>query len=158
MTRAFAITADAIATERARVNDDVHAINIANVISLDELTLPDVGPRDVKFRTLAVSAEHNLTHAATADTVNIADLRGGKIYPGNSAVGEVTEVGGEVTKFKVGDIVVTHCNGEPDEFGFRDRKHRDDLVHYQRLYPLMDHRHEFWIKDTFDQEAAAIRF
>ena len=118
MPRAFAITADAIATERARVNDDVHAINIANVISLDELTLPDVGPRDVKFRTLAVSAEHNLTHAATADTVNIADLRGGKIYPGNSAVGEVTEVGGEVTKFKVGDIVITHCNGEPDGYGY----------------------------------------
>lgn len=118
MPRAYAITAEAIATERARVNDDVHAIDIANIIALDDLTLPEVGPRDVKFRTLAVSAEHNLTHAATADTVNIADLRGGKIYPGNSAVGEVTEVGADVTGFKAGDIVITHCNGEPDEYGY----------------------------------------
>ena len=118
MPRAYAITAEAIATERARVNDDVSAIDITNVISMDELTLPEVGPGDVKFRTLAVSAEHNLTHAATADTVNIADLRGGKIYPGNSAVGEVTEVGENVTAFKPGDIVITHCNGEPDQHGY----------------------------------------
>ena len=118
MTRAYAITADAIAAERTRVNDDVSQIDIARVIAMDELSLPDVGPTDVKFRTLAVSAEHNLTHAATADTVNIADLRGGKIYPGNSALGEVTEVGAQVTKFAPGDIVITHCNGEPDAYGY----------------------------------------
>ena len=105
--RAYAITADAVNAERARVNDDLSKIDITNVVALDTLELPEVGPRDVKFRTLAVSAEHNLTHAATADTVNIADLRGGKIYPGNSALGEVTEVGDEVTKFKQGDIVIT---------------------------------------------------
>ena len=59
--------------------------------------LPKMGPRDVHLRILAVSAEHNIDHAALADTVNIAELRGGKIYPGNSAVGEVTKVGAEVT-------------------------------------------------------------
>jgi NADPH:quinone reductase-like Zn-dependent oxidoreductase len=85
---------------------------------MDEVTLPEVGARDVRFRTLAVSAEHNLTHAATADTVNITDLRGGKIFPGNSAVGEVIEVGPEVTRFQPGDIVLTHCNGEPDDYGY----------------------------------------
>jgi len=116
--RAYAITADAIAAERARVNDDLSKMDITNVIALDTLELQDVGPTDVKFRTLAVSAEHNLTHAATADTVNIADLRGGKIYPGNSALGEVTEVGANVTKFKPGDIVITHCNGDPDPYGY----------------------------------------
>lgn len=116
--RAYAITADAVAAERARVNDDVSQMDITRVIALDTLELREVGPRDVKFRTLAFSAEHNLTHAATADTVNIADLRGGKIYPGNSALGEVTEVGAEVTKFKTGDIVITHCNGEPDAHGY----------------------------------------
>ena len=57
-------------------------------------------------------------HAALADTVNIAELRGGKIYPGNSAVGEVIAVGSEVTRFKPGEIVLTHCNGAPDRFGF----------------------------------------
>jgi NADPH:quinone reductase-like Zn-dependent oxidoreductase len=30
----------------------------------------------------------------------------------------VTEVGSDVTKFKLGDIVLTHCNGEPDRFGY----------------------------------------
>src|ERR1700712_2883759 len=40
------------------------------------------------------------------------------MYPGNSAVGEVTQVGSAVTRFKVGDIVITHCNGQPDKYGF----------------------------------------
>ena len=118
MTRAYSITAEAIAAERARVSDDLDRIDITRVIALDTLELPPVGPRDVRLRILVVSAEHNLTHAATADTVNIAELRGGKIYPGNSAVGEVVEVGRDVVRFKPGDVVVTHCNGEPDAHGY----------------------------------------
>ena len=70
------------------------------------------------LRILAVSLEHNVDHAVLADTVNIAELRGGKIYPGNSAVGEVLAVGSEVQRFKPGDVVVTHCNGEPDIYGY----------------------------------------
>jgi crotonyl-CoA carboxylase/reductase len=77
-----------------------------------------VGPVDVHIKVLAVSAEHNIDHAATADTVNITEARGGKIYPGNSAVGEVLAVGSAVTRFKPGEIVITHCNGEPDQYGF----------------------------------------
>ena len=118
MSRAYAITAEAIATERARVDDDLDRVDIARVIALDELDLPALQPRDVKMRVLAVSAEHNIAHAALADTVNITDMRGGKIYPGNSALGEVTEVGREVDRFKAGDIVVTHCNGDPDANGY----------------------------------------
>jgi NADPH:quinone reductase-like Zn-dependent oxidoreductase len=118
MPRAYAITAEAIASERARVNDDLDRVDIASIIALDDLELPDLKPRDVKIRVLAVSAEHNIAHAALADTVNITDMRGGKIYPGNSALGEVTEIGGEVTKFKTGDIVITHCNGAPDASGY----------------------------------------
>jgi len=118
MSRAYAITAEAIAAERARVDDDLDRVDIASIVALDELELADVKPRDVKLRILVVSAEHNIAHAALADTVNITDMRGGKIYPGNSAVGEVIEVGGEVTRFKVGDIVLTHCNGDPDPDGY----------------------------------------
>jgi NADPH:quinone reductase-like Zn-dependent oxidoreductase len=88
------------------------------MIRLDELALRALGPRDVHLRILAVSAEHNVDHAALADTTNIAEARGGKIYPGNSAVGEVLAVGAEVAKFKTGDVVVTHCNGEPDAYGY----------------------------------------
>jgi hypothetical protein len=72
----------------------------------------------VHLKILAVSAEHNIDHAATADTMNIAEARGGKIYPGNSAVGEVLEVGADVKRFRPGDVVITHCNGEPDIYGF----------------------------------------
>ncbi|MFP6654522.1 MAG: zinc-binding alcohol dehydrogenase family protein [Myxococcota bacterium] len=118
MSRAYAITAEAIAAERARVDDDLDRVNIASIVSLDEIELRDVEARDVRIRILVVSAEHNIAHAALADTVNIADMRGGKIYPGNSAVGEVVEIGAEVTRFKLGDIVLTHCNGEPDAAGY----------------------------------------
>lgn len=118
MSRAYAITAEAIAAERARVDDDLDKVDIARVIALDELDLPELSPRDVRLKILAVSAEHNIAHAALADTVNITDMRGGKIYPGNSAVGEVTAVGSEVTRFKVGDVALTHCNGDPDANGY----------------------------------------
>src|SRR5215831_12697819 len=118
MPRAYSISVDAIAAERRRVNDDLEKFDVARVIKLDELALRPMGPRDVHLRILAVSAEHNVDHAALADTVNIAQLRGGKIYPGNSAVGEVVHVGDEVRDFKPGDVVLTHCNGEPDIYGY----------------------------------------
>lgn len=118
MVRAYSISVEDVNAERARVDQDLDRVDIARVVKLDTLELPKVGPTDVRLRILAVSAEHNLAHAALADTVNIADLRGGKIYPGNSAVGEVVEVGAQVARFKVGDVVLTHCNGEPDRFGY----------------------------------------
>lgn len=118
MPRAYAITAEAIAAERRRVDNDLRRFDASRVLQLDELRLRPMGPRDVHLRILTVSLEHNVDHAVLADTVNIAELRGGKIYPGNSAVGEVLAVGSEVTRFAPGDIVVTHCNGEPDIYGY----------------------------------------
>ena len=118
MPRAYSISVDAIAGERRRVNDDLEKFDVSRVIKLDELALRPVGPRDVHLKILAVSAEHNVDHAALADTVNITQLRGGKIYPGNSAVGEVLRVGDDVRDFKPGEVVITHCNGEPDIYGF----------------------------------------
>ncbi len=118
MPAAYAITAEAIQAERKRVDNDLDQFDAANVIKLDELELPALGPRDVHLNVLAISVEHNIDHAVLADTVNIAKLRGGKIYPGNSALAEVSKVGTQVTRFKKGDIVVTHCNGEPDIYGY----------------------------------------
>ncbi len=117
-TRAYAITAEAIEAEKNRVGGDLSQVDVANVIALDDLELRDPGPRDVHLKILAASGEHNVDHAALADTINITESRGGKIYPGNSALGEVVGIGSEVTKFEVGDIVLTHCNGDPDPFGF----------------------------------------
>ena len=116
--KAYSISASDIAAEHARTGDAGDDFDIAGVVQLDDLELREVGPRDVHLRILAAAAEHNISHAAIADTVNIAEARGGKIYPGNSALGEVIGVGAEVSKFKVGDIVVTHCNGEPDDYGY----------------------------------------
>ncbi len=118
---AYSITTDAIATEAERAGGDVENIDISNVLKLDELELREMGPDDVHMRILAVSCEHNIQHAATADTINIADVRGGRVFPGNSALGEVLAVGERVTKFKAGDVVITHCNGGPDKYGFPTR-------------------------------------
>ncbi len=115
---AYSISAENIQKESERVGGDLSKFDVANVIQLDEFELPPIGPHDVHLRILAIAAEHNIDHAASADTINIAEARGGKIYPGNSAVGEVLDVGRDVERFKAGDIVITHCNGEPDEFGF----------------------------------------
>ncbi|HEX9530689.1 MAG TPA: hypothetical protein VF954_06100 [Acidimicrobiales bacterium] len=116
--RAYCITAESVARERERVGGDARQMDVSRVIQLDKLELREMGPADVHLRILAASAEHNVDHAALADTVNIAELRGGRIYPGNSAVAEVLDVGEQVSRFAPGDIVVTQCNGEPDEYGF----------------------------------------
>ncbi len=121
MPRAYAITAESIAKESQRVGGDLEKFDVSKVIALDEVELREVGPTDVRLRILVVSAEHNVDHAALADTMNITEFRGGKIYPGNSAVGEVLAVGRDVTRFKPGDVVITHCNGEPDTYGYAMR-------------------------------------
>jgi NADPH:quinone reductase-like Zn-dependent oxidoreductase len=118
MTRAYSIKVEDVAAEQERAQHDPKKLDISRVIKLDELKLADMGRSDVRLQILAASVEHNVCHAALADTVNIAELRGGKIYPGNSAVGYVIEVGADVKKFKVGDVVLTHANGDPDRFGY----------------------------------------
>ena len=118
MPRAYSISADSIAREHERVGSDLSQFDVSRVIQMDTLELRPMGPFDVHLKILAVSAEHNVDHAALADTVNIVESRGGVIYPGNSAVGEILAIGDRVTKFKPGEIVVTHSNGEPDKFGY----------------------------------------
>jgi NADPH:quinone reductase-like Zn-dependent oxidoreductase len=118
MTRAYSISAESIAKERERVADDLSRFDVSRVIQMDELELRPMGRFDVHLRILAVSAEHNVDHAALADTINIVETRGGKMYPGNSAVGEILGVGDGVQRFKPGEIVLTHCNGAPDKFGY----------------------------------------
>jgi len=121
MPKSYSISADSIAQERERVGGDLTRFEISRVIKLDQLELREMGARDVHMRILAAAAEHNVDHAALADTVNIVEMRGGKTYPGNSAVGEVLAVGRDVTRFKPGDIVITHCNADPDEYGYPTR-------------------------------------
>ncbi|MBW1686125.1 MAG: zinc-binding dehydrogenase [Deltaproteobacteria bacterium] len=123
--RAYVITSESISQESERVGGNPDEVDFANVIQLDEVELREVGRRDVHvgrrdvhLKILAVSGEHNVDHAVLADTINIVEARGGKIYPGNSAVGEVLTVGADVTDFQPGDIVVTNANGAPDKYGY----------------------------------------
>ena len=81
MPRAYAITAEAIAKESQRVGGDLEKFDVSKVIALDEVELRELGPRDVHLRILVVSAEHNVDHAALADTMNIAEFRGGQDLP-----------------------------------------------------------------------------
>lgn len=118
MPKAYSITSSAVAKERDRVGGNLSEVDFTRVLLLDDLELRPMGPEDVRLRILAVPAEHNVIHAAIADTVDIAELRGGKIYPGNAAVAEVVETGTLVDRFSVGDIVLTHCIGEADRFGY----------------------------------------
>ncbi len=118
MTKAYSISAVDIVSEKERVKGDISKFEFGNVLKLDELELRKVGPNDVHLRILAASGEHNIDHAVLADTDSIAASRGGKIYPGNSALGEVLAVGSDVKRFKPGEIVITHCNGQPDPYGF----------------------------------------
>ena len=118
MVKAYSISAADIVAEKERVGGDFSRFEFANVIKLDQLALRKLGPADVHLRILAASGEHNVDHAVLADTDSIAAARGGKIYPGNSAIGEVLAVGSEVKRFKPGDIALTHCNGQPDGYGY----------------------------------------
>jgi NADPH:quinone reductase-like Zn-dependent oxidoreductase len=121
MVRAYSISGEDVVAERERVGGDLSRIDFSRVVKLDTLELRAMGPRDVHLRILAASGEHNVDHAVLADTVNIAEARGGKIYPGNSAVGEVLDVGDQVSRFQKGDVVLTHCNGGPDAYGYPTR-------------------------------------
>jgi hypothetical protein len=76
MPRAFSISTASIAAERERTGGKLDDFDISRVVKLDTVELKPVGPGDVHFRILAVSGEHNINHAALADTVNIAELPG----------------------------------------------------------------------------------
>lgn len=116
--RAYSVAAEDIAKETARVGGVDADFDLARVIKLEHLALPPVGPGDIRLRILAFSAEHNIVHAATGNPVNISAARGGKMFVGNSALGEVVEIGSAVRRFKVGDIAITQGNGEVDRGGY----------------------------------------
>ena len=119
MPKAFSISAEAIARESQRVGGDLEKFEVARVIQLDECVLRDVGPQDVQLRILAVSGEHNVDHAALADTVNIAESARRQDLPRQQRARRGDRRSdAEVKRFKAGDIVITHCNGEPDIYGY----------------------------------------
>ena len=64
MPRSYSITTDSISEEQARVGADSSDFDISRVIRLETVEIPEVGPQQVRLKILAVSAEHNVDHAA----------------------------------------------------------------------------------------------
>lgn len=127
MPRSFAIESRAIHEELSRVDGDRTKFEFERVVKLEPISFPPEGAHDVRVRILAVSVEHNVVHAALADPIDIAAMRGGKMFPGNSFVGEVLEVGSEVTAFAPGDLVLPGGNLDNDEYGYPRRAWAYDM-------------------------------
>ncbi len=117
-TRAYSISSEDIARESDRVGGDHNKFDLKRTIKLEAVQLPPVGAAQVRMRMLAFPAEHNVVHAATANPINISAARGGKLFVGNGALGEIVATGSAVQRFKVGDIVLTQGNGEVDRGGY----------------------------------------
>lgn len=115
------MTSDAIAAERSRVGGDPEKFDFARVLKIQDFALPGLGESGVRIRVLVASLEHNVLHAALADTVDIAMRRGGSMVPGNCFVGEVVETGATVTRFRPGDVVVAGVPRDTDRFGYPER-------------------------------------
>jgi len=118
MPKAYVIRASAIAAEHERVGSSREKFEVERVVEMRDAPLAALGQRDVHVRVLAVSVEHNVVHAALADTFNIVAARGGEIQPGNCFAGEVVAVGGDVQRFRTGDVVLSCANPENDPFGY----------------------------------------
>lgn len=118
MTLAYCLTSEAIEEEQRRSGHSLAAADVSRVIRPERVELPSPGRGEVRVAVLAASVEHNVLHAALADTVDIVALRGGRMIPGNSFVGEVIEVGAEVGAYRAGDIVVNGLNPHNDRFGY----------------------------------------
>ena len=130
MSLAVSIRTDHIAAERARVarelgvdpkQADPQLMLPRNILRVEDKPDEPLQAGQTRLRNYAVSIEHNPIHAAIEDTGGIAHAHGGVMWPGNAAVGEIIEVASDVTSVKVGDIVMTHCNGEPGNYGFPNR-------------------------------------
>ncbi|KAL5561303.1 hypothetical protein UlMin_031050 [Ulmus minor] len=77
----------------------------SGVLSPYQYTLRSTGPEDVYIKVLCCGVCHTDIHQAKNDL----GMSHYPMVPGHEVVGEVVEVGSEVTKFKVGDVVGAGC-------------------------------------------------
>ena len=89
-----------------------------NNIKRIELPIPSVGPNQILIKVKAVSL--NYRDKAIVDGIYLPHLMTKPFVPVSDAAGEVAAVGTNVTKFSIGDRVISHLytkwlNGTPDE-------------------------------------------
>jgi NADPH:quinone reductase-like Zn-dependent oxidoreductase len=134
MIRAYTISADDIAAERERVEDDLDRFDVRRVVKLSDVELPAPAPGFVRVRVLVASIEHNVIHAALSDTINIVALRGGSMSVGNCFVGEVLECGRGADRFRPGEIVISGGTAHNDPYGYPLRIPAYDQPHSHGCY------------------------
>nr|UZH97793.1 cinnamyl alcohol dehydrogenase CAD3 [Morus alba]UZH97794.1 cinnamyl alcohol dehydrogenase CAD4 [Morus alba] len=77
----------------------------SGVLSPYKYTLRNTGPEDVYIKVLCCGVCHTDVHQVKNDL----GMSNYPMVPGHEVVGEVVEVGSEVRKFKVGDVVGAGC-------------------------------------------------
>src|SRR5688572_5751931 len=89
---------------------------------LEQIPVPEIGPRDVLVYVMAAGVNYNNVWAALGIPINVIKARqkaGEKEdfhIGGSDASGIVWKVGKDVTSVKVGDEVVVHCGvWSPDD-------------------------------------------
>jgi crotonyl-CoA carboxylase/reductase len=86
-----------------------------DAFQLEEVPVPEIGPREVLVYVMAAGVNYNNVWAALGIPIDVIGIRNKKGEPerfhigGSDASGIVWKVGSEVTNVKVGDEVVTHC-------------------------------------------------
>jgi len=116
--KAYILSRERIDAERSRSVGDPAKVDFQRLLSLEERDVPAPGAESVRVRILAASVEHNVLHAALADTIDIVSLRGGSLCPGNCFIAEVLEVGSRVRDHRPGDIVLSAGTRSTDRFGY----------------------------------------
>ena len=80
-------------------------------MQVEVVPVPEIDPHEVLVMVMAAGVNYNGVWAALGTPVSVFDVHGEDYHiAGSDAAGIVWAVGSKVTRFKVGDEVVVHCN------------------------------------------------
>ena len=93
--------------------------DFASVIQLDEVALPRAGPaRRASAHPRRLGRAQRRPRGAGRHGQHRRGARRQDLSRATARSARCIAVGAEVKRFKPGDVVVTHCNGEPDIYGY----------------------------------------
>lgn len=99
------------------IRKERHALPM-QAMQREMMHVPEPGPNEVLVYVMAAGINYNGIWAATGKPVSVLDVHKKDFHiAGSDASGVVWKVGGAVTKWKVGDEVVLHCNQSCGECG-----------------------------------------
>ncbi len=77
----------------------------------ERVPIPELGPGEVLVKVMAAGVNYNGVWAASGKPVSVLDVHGEEFHiAGSDASGVVWKVGPGVTRARVGDEVIVHCN------------------------------------------------